>query len=104
MELRNVSIEVRPDPDTMDDTSIGDHLTEDLALRVDEVGDSVVAISERFASRLDTPALNDPPLGWRVDEVEIGFSIDLEADAGLVIARVGTKAGFHVNIKWSRGA
>jgi hypothetical protein len=35
-----------------------------------------------------------------IDEVEVGFSLSVRADAGIVVSRVGADANFHVTVRW----
>jgi len=42
------------------------------------------------------------PSAWQLDEVAVSFSVDLEAEAGVVVAKVKTTAGFEVELKWTR--
>lgn len=53
-------------------------------------------------SRLDTELAEKESAKWRLHEVGVTFSLDLEAEAGVVVARAKTSAGFEVALTWAR--
>jgi hypothetical protein len=70
--------------------------------RVDELGGSIGEIARRLWARLDADLEEQPKSAWAMDEVAVTFSIDLEAGAGVVVARATASAGFEVALKWKR--
>jgi hypothetical protein len=40
--------------------------------------------------------------GWDLEEVQLGFSLELQADAGVIVARASSRAGFEANLTWKR--
>lgn len=44
----------------------------------------------------------EAPAGFGLTEVGMTFSLDLEAEAGVIISRLSTSAGFEVALTWSR--
>lgn len=40
--------------------------------------------------------------GWDLDEVQLAFSLELQADAGVIVARASAKTGFQANLRWTR--
>jgi hypothetical protein len=78
-------------------------LLEKFAARVDELGASIGEIAERLRGRLEAElAAEDEGPSWMLDEVELSFSLDLEAEAGVVVAKAKTTAGFEVVLTWKR--
>jgi hypothetical protein len=96
-----IYIRVVPTPGREGDLG-GPPLFERFEQRVDELGASIGNIARRLRTRLDSE-LDDPqsPV-WNLDEVSLSFSLDLEAEAGVVVAKAKTHAGFEVNLKWAR--
>jgi hypothetical protein len=80
----------------------GATLTERFEQRVDELGDSIGSIAKRLRERLDTELTEERTSAWGLDEVNLTFSLDLEAEAGVVVAKAKTTAGFEVALKWTR--
>jgi hypothetical protein len=40
--------------------------------------------------------------GWDLDEVQLGFSLELQAETGVIVARASSRAGFQANLTWKR--
>ncbi len=76
-------------------------LTERFEDRVDELGASIGQIAQRLRRRLESDLGEEWPAGWRLGEVRISFSLDLEAEAGVVVAKARTTAGFEVSLRWT---
>lgn len=77
-------------------------LTERFTERVDELGESIGEIAGRLRSRLDAELADERNAGWSLGEVTLTFSLDLEAEAGVVVAKAKTSAGFEVALTWKR--
>jgi hypothetical protein len=76
---------------------------ESLEQRINELGDSIGDIADRLRSRLDASlARSNQEQAWDLKEVEVKFSLDLEAEAGVVVVRAKTTAGFEVSLRWTR--
>jgi hypothetical protein len=69
--------------------------------RVDELGDSLNEIAQRLRTRLPELAREANP-SWDLDEVSLTFSLDLQAEAGVILARASSKAGFQATLTWKR--
>lgn len=74
-----------------------------FADRADELGDSLNEIAERLRGRLHELE-RQPRDEWDLDQVSLTFSLDLQADAGVIVARASTKAGFQATLTWKRSA
>lgn len=99
--MAQIYVEVRPHPATEGD--LAPALPELLSKRVDEIGDSLQEIALRLSRRLSEFA-TDPVKNWQVGEVELKFSMDLETEAGVIIARTSASAGFEVTLTWKKTA
>jgi hypothetical protein len=96
----DIKVEVIPSAEHLGELS--SPVVERLLDRIDDIGDCVDAVAERLAERLANLATS--PENWGLDEIELGFSLDLEAEAGVIVARAKTTAAFSVNLKWKRNA
>jgi hypothetical protein len=97
-----IRVQVVPSPARAGQLSPG-KTWESLERRIDELGASIGEIADRLRTQLDTslaPAEETP--AWRLREVQVTFSLDLEAEAGVIVARAKTTAGFEVSLAWSR--
>ena len=69
---------------------------------MDELGDSIGEIAQRLREQLEADLREEAPSAWHLDEVAVSFSMDLEAEAGVVVARAKSTAGFEVSLTWTR--
>jgi Trypsin-co-occurring domain 1 len=97
-----IKVRVVPRPEQEGELA-GVTLTERFAQRVDELGDSIGEIAQRLREQLETDLTEEAPSAWHLGEVAVSFSMDLEAEAGVVVARAKSTAGFEVSLTWSRG-
>jgi Trypsin-co-occurring domain 1 len=72
-----------------------------FAERVSELGDSLNEIAGALRERLGELGKSAAD-GWDLDEVNLTFSLDLQADAGVIVARASSKAGFQAALTWKR--
>ena len=98
-----IKVQVVPSPAQAGQLSPG-KAWESLERRIDELGESIGEIAERLRSQLDASlAAPEEKPAWHLGEVQVTFSLDLEAEAGVVVARAKTTAGFEVLLAWTRG-
>jgi hypothetical protein len=98
-----IEVLVETRPDASGDLAARPRLPEALSARIDEVADAVLQVTSSLKQRLDGNLDREPEPGrWHLGEVEMTFSLDLEAEAGVVISRISTSAGFEVKLTWSR--
>ncbi len=74
----------------------------DFAERVNELGDSLNEIAAALRERLHELAAREG--GWDLDQVTLAFSLDLQAEAGVIVARASSRAGFQATLTWTRSA
>ena len=98
--MTQISIEVRA-PDTGQASLVGGQ-TKQFKKRIRDLGESLNEIATELSKHLH--ALGERERDWDLDEVMLGFSLDLQADAGVVIGRVSSKAGFQASMTWKRTA
>ena len=94
-----IFVEVRPVPGASGDLAQQSGLPELLSNRIDEIGDGLRDIAARISHRLEDFAAA-AKADWHLGEVELKFSLDLEAEAGVIIARTSARAGFEATLKW----
>jgi hypothetical protein len=97
--MTDIYVEVRPRQSTAGDLSPRIAVPELLSQRIDEIGDSLRDIALKLSRRLDEFAASSEK-NWQLGEVELKFSLDLEAEAGVVIARTSATAGFEATLTW----
>lgn len=97
----DISVEVRPKNDGSGDLRQREPLSEKLLTRIEELGDSLKCIAEKLSSRLSEFETKNEG-NWGLEEVEFAFSLDLEAEAGVIVARASTTAGFEAKLTWKK--
>jgi hypothetical protein len=100
--MATIYVEVRPMLDIADEEgNLAPRVVkpELLVDRIDEIGDCLRDIAMRLSQRLDELATH-PENQWRLGEVELKFSLDLEAEAGVIIARTSATVGFEATLTW----
>jgi hypothetical protein len=71
--------------------------------RMPELADSVALIVAELQPKLSVSESTNPG-EWRSSEVTLRFALDLEVEAGVIIARTTATAAFAVEVKWTRNA
>jgi hypothetical protein len=79
----------------------GGTVVESFQARVAELGAGLGEIANDLREQLEE-TLREAKEGWSLDEVSLSFSLDLEAEAGVVIAKGKTAAGFEATLTWKR--
>jgi|GEM_PF-2806447 len=100
-ETSTIDVRVVPGPQHVGELS-REKSVERLKKRVHELGDSIGEIAGDLRERLDVTLADRDDSSWALDQVQLSFSLDLEAEAGVVVARAKTNAGFEVMLNWSR--
>jgi Trypsin-co-occurring domain 1 len=100
--VNKILVEVLPPPTIDGDIAFRLPTREDFANRAREIADSLVQVAGVFRERLDNGLDSKQDSQWALGEVEVTFSLDLESEAGVVIARATAKAGFQAKLTWKR--
>jgi hypothetical protein len=82
----------------------GGAMVDQFAQRVDELGHSITEIAAQLRRRLETELAEQAPSAWQLNEIGLSFSLDLQAETGVVVAKAKTAAGFEVTLNWTRGS
>jgi uncharacterized phage infection (PIP) family protein YhgE len=98
--MGEIKVQVVPDPAKAGQL-MGRTQTEKLSDRIDELSESIGSIANSLRSRLEQ-TLQDDEAAWKLDEISLNFSLDLEAEAGVVVAKAKTTAGFEAQLTWRR--
>jgi hypothetical protein len=104
--VTDIKVEVVPKASTRGDLRSGT-VTEKLLDRIDDVSNAVLEVSQKLKIRLDAGTddiLRPAVSAWALDSVEISFSMDLEAEAGVVVTRASASVGFEVKLCWSHNS
>lgn len=96
-----IMVYVAPDPKRVGETS-GRRKAERFADRVHDLGQNLGNIANDLRKQLDETLQDDDRNGWGLDEVKLSFSLDLQAEAGVVMAKATTAAGFEASLTWVR--
>jgi len=96
----DIRVEVRPNA-TAGDLSRRAAKPEELLARLNDLADSLQCIAAKMSARF-SEFEGPPQRDWHLDEIELKFSIDLEAEAGVIIARASTTAGFEAKLAWKK--
>ncbi|WP_187414814.1 CU044_2847 family protein [Nonomuraea sp. PA05] len=99
--LGAIKVEVLPDPAVRGNLGPSD-VMERFADRAGELGESIGAIAERLRESLEEQLAAEARPAWELSEVGLSLSLSLEAESGVVIAKVKTAGTFQVTLKWSR--
>jgi hypothetical protein len=89
-------------PDT-GEVAFGPRRLPSFAERAGELGDSLNEIATQLRERLRELGADDAG-GWGLEQVNLTFSLDLQAEAGVIVARASSRAGFQAAMTWRRSA
>ena len=98
--MSEIYVEVLPRGTTTGDLAPRIAVPELFANRVGEIGDSLAEIAKKLREKLENVLTVGPSNSWKLEEVELKFSLDLQSEAGVVIARASAKAGFEASLTW----
>lgn len=97
---------VRVIPKTFDDAEFvdlgGGGFVEKFKDRVSDVGDALEEVTNQLQNQLARLERAPSESRWHLKEVNLSVSLDLEAEAGVVLAKAKTSAGFEIQLTWSR--
>jgi hypothetical protein len=100
----DILVEVRP-PSASGDVArrvpVG---PESFASRAGEIADAITEVAGKLRDHLEEKMAAEPNHLWQLATVELAFELALQAETGVVIARVGTAATFTATLTWSREA
>jgi hypothetical protein len=96
-----ILVQVVPSPSQAGELSRGT-ITERFGDRVAELGESLGEIANGLRQQLDRTLHAENSPGWGLEEVTLNFSLDLEAETGMVLVKGKTTAGFDVSLTWKR--
>jgi hypothetical protein len=85
------------------EVAFGPQRLPDFRERAQELGDALNDVAAALRGRLHELGARGED-GWDLDEVSLKFSLDLQAEAGVIVARASTKAGFEAALTWKRAA
>ena len=94
-----ILVYVEPGPEFEGEAGPGE-LVESFASRVRDLGQGLGEIANDLRAQLDATLEQDERDRWGLDEVQLSFSLDLQASAGVVLARGQATAGFQATLTW----
>jgi hypothetical protein len=102
--MSEILVEVVSPVSTAGDLGPRISLPERFQDRAAEVANSVADIAESLRDGLARRLRADPADSIGLDGVEMEFSVNLQSEAGVVIARASANAGFSVRLTWKPGS
>jgi hypothetical protein len=100
--MAEILVEVRPKTSrTAGELSPRPAIPEPLGRRLAELSETLKKLAVQIGDGLDELSAQHGKT-FKVDEIEIKVNIDLESEAGVIIARAKASAGFEASIKWKR--
>lgn len=75
--------------------------TERLVERIGDVGEAIEGVVSGLRAKLQSLAATDAT-EWPLDEIAIAFSVELQAEAGVVLAKASSSAGIQATVTWKR--
>jgi hypothetical protein len=101
--MAEILVEVRPAPGEPGYLAPKVFQPQLLKDRIDEPGESLVEIAEGLRQQLDQAFSSRSQVvqeGMGLEEVQMNFFLGLQGEAGVIISRVSTSAGFQVSLTW----
>jgi Trypsin-co-occurring domain 1 len=97
--MTEIKVEV-VSPDT-GEASFGPRAMPDFKERAGDIGKSLNEVAVALREHLHELGERAQD-GWDLDEVQLGFSLELQAEAGVIVARASSRAGFQATMMWKR--
>ena len=98
--MAEILVEVRPDPRTAGDLDPKPSLPETFSSRADEIADTLAEVADRVRDRLAGALAQRPGAGYQLEEIQLSFSLDLEVQTGVIIAKTAATAAFQAQLTW----
>jgi hypothetical protein len=97
----DIYVEVVPHPGQAGDLSPAD-LMDKMSSRVGELGQALAMLASQLRETMERQLTEPADSRWPLMSVSLEVSINLEAEAGVVIARAKSGAAFQATLTWSR--
>jgi hypothetical protein len=100
-EPDDIRVEVVPPPGQIGDLGPGD-LVDKFSGRAAELGNALAGVAAELRHSFESRIAEPPGGQWTLAEVSVQMSINLEAEAGVIISRAKAGAAFQATLTWSR--
>jgi hypothetical protein len=100
-EPDEIRVEVVPPPGEVGDLGPGD-LVDKFSGRAAELGRALASVAAELRQSFESRIAEPPGGQWALAEVSVQMSINLEAEAGVIISRAKAGAAFQATLTWSR--
>src|SRR5215216_3913379 len=97
----DIYVEVVPHPGQAGDLSPAD-LMDKMSNRVGELGQALAMLASQLRETMERQLAEPADSRWPLMSVSLEVSINLEAEAGVVIARAKSGAAFQATLTWGR--
>lgn len=100
-EPDEIRVEVVPPPGMAGDLGPGD-LVDKFSGRAGELGSALATVAAELRHSFESQIAEPPGGQWALAEVSVQMSINLEAEAGVIISKAKAGAAFQATLTWSR--
>jgi hypothetical protein len=100
--MGDIRVEVVPAEGGYGQDLAGPPVPELLSARAGEIADGVAEVARKFQDRVDDVSATETANGWKLGQIEMEFGLQVEAGAGLLIARATAGATFTATLTWTR--
>jgi hypothetical protein len=100
--MGDIRVEVIPTGGGYGQDLAGPPAPELLSDRAGEIADGVAEVARQFRDRIDDVTTTETATGWKLGQVEVEFGLQVEAGAGILIARATAGATFTATLTWTR--
>jgi Trypsin-co-occurring domain 1 len=80
---------------------VGGRKLDDFAARATDIGNALNEVASSLRDNLDQLA-QQQAAGWNLDQVTLGFSLEIQGSTAIIIATASAKAGMQATMTWKR--
>jgi Trypsin-co-occurring domain 1 len=100
--VTDVEIAVTPPLGSLNDLGPGVTVTEKLEERIGDISASLEAVVEGLKGKLTSMMASAESGAVTLEEISLSFTLELQAEAGVLIAKGTAKTGISANLKWRK--
>jgi hypothetical protein len=97
--MPEILVEVRPMAATGGDLT-KPSLPEVFSARAEDIASTLADVADRVRDHLSEALDRRPGAGYHLAEIQLGFSLDLQVESGVIIAKTAATAAFQAQLTW----